>query len=192
MKSAGADDEAKVVKQMASGDEDLRLRLFQKAGLADDASTQELVEAVRQIPHARPAERSAKGVVESWRGTCSTKLLLLRAIAPELDLRFVNRVFRLTPSAARARLGERAAAALPSDGIVDVHTYATGVVRGRRVLIDVTFPDGKPWDGKSDMEMPWSTGEDFDAGDDPIASKEALVEQYGDPEARARLIQAIS
>lgn len=177
---------------MASDDEDLRSRFFERSRLRRDASLREVLEAIRQIPHARPAQRSAKGVVDSWRGTCSTKLLLLRAVAPELDLRFVNRVFRLTPSAARAKLGDRAAAALPAEGMVDVHTYATGVVHGRRIVIDVTFPDDKPWDGASDMEIPWPEGEDFDAGDDPIASKEALVERFGDAEARARLIEAIS
>jgi hypothetical protein len=177
---------------MTNPDEDLRHLFFQRAGIPPTASIQEVVEAVRQIPHARPSERSARGVVKSWRGTCSTKLLLLDAILPELDLRFVNRVFRLTPSAARAKLGERPAAALPPEGIVDVHTYATGVVEGRRIVIDVTFPGGSPWDGTSDMEIPWPLGEDFDAGDDPIASKEALIARLGDPKARARLIEAIS
>lgn len=171
---------------------DLRSRFLERAGLPPNAGARQVIEAVRAIPHARPAERSARGVVESWRGTCSTKLLLLRAISPELDLRFVNRVFRLTPEAARTRLGDRAADALPPEGIVDIHTFATALLEGRRVVIDVTFPGGPPWDGRSDMEVPWPDGEDLDAGDDPIASKEELVARLGDPAARARLIATIS
>jgi hypothetical protein len=177
---------------MTLSDERLRRGFFERAGLPPDAGPREIVEAVRAIPHARPAERSAGGVVSSWRGTCSTKLLLLRALCPQLDLRFVNRVFRLTRDAARARLGPRAAAAIVPEGIVDVHTFATALVSGRRVVIDVTFPGEPSWDGRSDMEIPWPTGEDFEAGDDPIAHKEELVARFGDPVARAKLIAAIT
>lgn len=96
------------------------------------------------------------------------------------------------PEAARATLGERAAAAIPADGLVDVHTFAIARLDGREVVIDVTFPSHRPWNGTDDMEVPWPEGDDFEAGGDPIAHKEMLVERFGDPEARGRFIAAIS
>ena len=174
------------------GSANLRSEFLERAGLDPNASIPEIVGAIRNIPHARPRERSARGVVESWRGTCSTKLLLLQAVCPELDLRFFNRVFRLTSEAARAKLGERAAEAIPPDGTIDVHTFAIARVGGRDIVIDVTFPSDIPWNGVDDMDVPWPDGEDFESPGDPIAHKEELVRRYGDPETRARLIAAIS
>ena len=163
---------------------------LRRAGMSDP-SDREVVNVIKNIPHGRPHTRSAKAVVEDWRGTCSTKLLLLREVCPELPIRFFNRVFRLKPEAALRFMGRDAARAVPADGMVDVHTYARVLVGDAWVRIDVTFP-GESWDGLSDMELPWGEGEDFDAGEDPIASKEALVERFGDPSLRARFIQAIS
>jgi hypothetical protein len=80
---------------------------------------------------------------------------------------------------------------LPSEGMIDVHTYARVCVQDRWVRIDLAFPD-EPWDGRSDMRDPWGGGDDFEAGTDPIAHKESLIAQLGDPALRARFIEAIS
>lgn len=170
---------------------DLYAEFVRKAGLKPDHSLRDLLEAIRSIPQGRPKERTARGVVESWRGTCSTKHLLLKELCPQLEIQFVHRVFRLLPDAAEERLGARVANLLPREGVVDVHTYATGMINGRRTVIDLTFP-GEEWDGKSDMRIPWENGNDYDAGVDPIATKEELVKLYGDPAAREILIKAIS
>ena len=173
-------------------DEDLYLRFSRRAGLGAQSTSVEIVEAVRAIPHGRPRERSARGVVEDWRGTCSTKHLLLRQLLPEADIGFVHRVFLLTREDARRWLGDDVAEVVPPGGMVDVHTYATGLIDGQRVTIDVTFPTDAAWDGNSDMPIPFPDGEDFDAGDDPIASKEELVRRKCDPQEREALIRAIS
>lgn len=172
--------------------ENLRARFLRRAGLAVEATPLEIIEAVRAIPHGRPRDRSAGGVVEDWRGTCSTKHLLLRKLLPQFDIRFVHRVFRLTPEAAREWLGDDVARVVPPEGMIDVHTYATAEVDGRRVNVDVTFPTGMPWDGRSDMPIPFRDGEDVYAGDDPISSKEILVTQRCDPSTRERLIAALT
>lgn len=174
------------------GSANLRSAFLERAGLDPNASIPEIVNAIRNIPHARPGERSARGVIESWRGTCSTKLLLLNAVCRELDLRFFNRVFRLTPDAARDKLGEGAAAAIPPNGTIDVHTFAIARLGGRDIVIDVTFPSDISWNGIDDMDVPWPDGEDFESPGDPIAHKEELVRRFGDPDVRARLIAAIS
>lgn len=163
---------------------------LRRVGMSDP-SVRDVVNAIKNVPHGRPRERSAKGVVEDWRGTCSTKLLLLREVCPELPMRLFNRVFRLTPQAALRLLGSDAAEVIPPEGMVDVHTYAKVLVGDAWVTVDLAFPDA-PWDGSSDMVVPWGEGEDFEAGDDPIASKEALVERFGNPLLRARFIGTIS
>lgn len=173
-------------------DEDLNQRFAARAGLGTRPTPVEIVEAVRAIPYGRPGERSARGVVKDWRGTCSTKHLLLRELLPEAEVRLVHRLFLLARESARRWLGDEAAELVPPAGMVDVHTYATGVINGRRVVIDVTFPREASWDGNSDMPIPFPDGEDFDAGDDPIASKEELVRRHCDPLLREALIAAIS
>jgi hypothetical protein len=75
-----------------------------KARLGTSADLVDVVEAIRSIPYGRPADCSAAGVVSEWRGTCSTKhALLLELISarwPDLGLRVVHRVYRLTPAIA--------------------------------------------------------------------------------------------
>jgi hypothetical protein len=175
---------------MADADTDIRQSFLRRAGL-EKPTVSDVVNAIKAIPHGRPRERSAAGVVEDWRGTCSTKLLLLRQVCPDLRLRFFNRVFRLTPGAAKAYLGPEAASVIPPEGMIDVHTYARVLMGDAWVLIDLAFP-GESWDGSSNMTVPWAEGEDFEAGDDPIVHKETLVGRFGDPQVRARLIEVIS
>jgi hypothetical protein len=167
---------------------DLREALLRRAGLTDPTFV-EVVNAIKSIPHGRPRDRSARGVVEDWRGTCSTKLLLLRELYPDVPMRFFNRVFRLTPDAALTHLGPEAADAVPPEGLIDVHTFAR--VGEDQLLVDLSLP-GEGWDGTGDMAVAWGEGEDFEAGDDPIAHKESLVRKFGDPDVRDRFIRAFS
>ena len=173
----------------------LRDRFITRAGLSDQPSLWEIVEAVREIPYARPSERTPEGVVQDWRGTCSTKhalLVELLADRPETDIQLVHRVYRIDRKGAERQFGPSVASAVPPRGLVDVHTYATLLVDGRRVRIDVTFPGSKLWDGTSDMELACGDGDDHPAGDDPWELKDALVEGYCDPSVRELFIEALS
>jgi hypothetical protein len=175
-------------------DDDLRNRFLARAGLSGEPSLWDLVESVRAIPYGRNMDRTPAGVIGEWKGTCSTKHALLAALLesrPEFDLELVHRVYRVTPDEARERFGEEAARAVPDGGLTDVHTYATLVVQGRRVRVDVTFP-GPLWDGRSDMELACGEGDDYPAGDDPWALKESLVAQHCDPGVREPFIAALS
>lgn len=151
---------------------DVWLDFSRKSGLGRTSSLRDVVEAVRHIPYGRPTERTAKGVLEEWRGTCSTKHELLALLArdrwPELFPRIMHRVYTLTPTVARRLFGDSASAVVPPAGVVDVHTYMTAVVEGRQIVIDTTVP-GTPWDGRSDMALACNKGIDFDGGDDPRA-----------------------
>ena len=173
--------------------EDLRKRFRKRAGLPERPSLWEIVEAVREIPYKRNSDRSPSGVVEEWVGTCSTKHALLAELLedrPEFDLQLVHRVYRLDREQARELFGDETAAFVPADGLVDVHTYATVRIEGRRVRIDVTFP-GPLWDGRSDMTLACGEGEDHVASEDPWALKAQLVAQHCDPAVREPFIESL-
>lgn len=166
-----------------------------RGGLDDDADLREVVEAIRRIPYGRPTDRSPAGVVAEWRGTCSTKHELLARFLnerwPGVRPRIVHRVFTLTPSIAERLFGESAAGVVPTDGIVDVHTYMTIGVDGRRVRVDVTVP-GTAWNGHDDLELTCGDGRDAEAGDDPAATKAMLVGSFCDVAERERVIAALA
>ncbi len=165
--------------------------------LADVTRTDGLgpvVEAIRSVPYGRPEPRTEEGLLEQWRGTCSTKhALLVRCLielAPGANPRIFHRVYRITAEAAKGMLGPKAAAAVPPEGLTDVHTYVIATLNGRDVVLDVTFP-GPPWDEASDMHIAASEGQDVPAGADPVATKAALVVKYCDPTLREPFIAAL-
>lgn len=167
-----------------------------RAGLPSTATPVAVVEAVRSIPYGRPAVRSVDGVLDEWRGTCSTKHALLAAVLfeqwPRTDPRTVHRVYHLTPEEALAHFGENAAAIVPAEGIRDVHRYLTVDIDGR-VTIDITFPDSTPiWDGRTSMPLCCGSGTDYVAGADPDADKRELEAAFCDPAVRERFIAALS
>ena len=170
-------------------------KFLDKARLKRSDGVHGLVDALRAVPYGRPDPRTEEGLVEQWTGTCSTKHSLLvrclHEVAPESNPRLVHRVYRVTADAALERFGAAAAATVPLEGLVDVHTYAVVTLRGRDVVVDVTFP-GPPWDGVSDMPVAAAEGEDVPAGSDPAATKEALVEAHCDPVVREPFIAALA
>ncbi len=154
----------------------------------------ELVESVRQLPYGRPSEPTPEAMLREGRGTCSAKhLYLLRELAarfPETEPELVHRVYRVTPDAAGERWGERVAATVPPEGLVDVHRYLTAAVGGRRIVIDATFP-GEPWDGHSSLPLACGPGEDHPAGADPTRAKRELERLHCDPAVREPFIAAL-
>ena len=169
--------------------------LIVRAGLSENASLEEVVEAVRSMPYGRPMERSARGALAEWRGTCSTKHALLAAVLaehwPHTEPQLVHRVYRCTPEDAARSFGPAAAAAVPEEGLWDVHRYLTIELNGNRVVIDVTFPSGPGWDGASSMPVACGRGTDHAAGSDPDADKRVLEEAHCDPSVREPFIAAL-
>lgn len=153
------------------------------------------VEAVSQIPYGRPAELSPEGVLADWRGTCSTKhMLLARLIGeawPELPFSLWHRVYTVNQNWAISRWGPAVAETIPPEGLVDVHTFARVTLDAFELVIDVTFPV-ETWDGRSDMAVACGPGADQPAGADPLATKAALVARHCDPPAREAFLAALS
>lgn len=166
-----------------------------KAGLRSAPDFREVVEAVRRIPYGRPTHRTAEGLVEEWRGTCSTKHELLDALTrsrwPELDPRIVHRVYRLTPNVAIRLFGDDAATVVPTEGLTDVHTYMTVLIADHRTAIDATVP-GPPWDGRSGMTLACGDGTDVEGGSVPRATKERLVREHCDTALRDRVVERLA
>lgn len=126
-----------------------------KAGTSDP-TLREGVLAVSAIPYGRPSDLSAEGVLREWRGTCSTKHLLLLAL---IDQRWtkvrptlIHRVYTLTKPQALETWGPDVAASVPIQGLVDVHTYMTATISHQTTAIDVTFRVDE-WDGQSSMAI---------------------------------------
>jgi hypothetical protein len=169
--------------------------LIARAGLAESASLAEVVEAVHSMPYGRPTERSAAGALADWRGTCSTKHALLAAVLaehwPRTQPQVVHRVYRCTPEDAARSFGPAAAAAVPAEGLWDVHRYLTIELNGNRVVLDVTFPSGRAWDGASSMPVACGRGTDHAAGRDPDAEKRILEAAHCDPGVREPFIAAL-
>ncbi|MFC3382614.1 hypothetical protein [Couchioplanes azureus] len=152
--------------------------------------------AVHSMPYGRPAERSARGALAEWRGTCSTKHALLAAVLaerwPHVEPQLVHRVYRCTPRDAARSFGARAAAAVPEEGLWDVHRYLTIRLGGEPVVIDVTFAGHRGWDGAGSMPVACGPGTDHTAGPDPDADKRALEQAHCDPGVREPFIAALA
>jgi len=164
-----------------------------KAGTSDP-TLREIVLAVSAIPYGRPSDLSAKGVLREWRGTCSTKHLLLLALVDQrwtnLHPTLIHRVYKLTKSEALETWGPDVAESVPIQGLVDVHTYMTATISNQATTIDVTFPVDE-WDGQSSMAIWAQSGEDVPAGSDPLRTKADLVAQWCDPAVREPFIAAL-
>jgi hypothetical protein len=165
-------------------------------GRADaGASLVELVEAVRALPYGRPSDRTVAGMLREHRGTCSTKHLFLADVLaerfPETAPMIVHRVYTLDRARARDLFGAAVAERMPDRGLVDVHRYITIALDGQRIEIDATFP-GPAWDGRSPLALACGPGQDYPAGDDPDAEKQALEQQHCDPAVREPFIAALA
>jgi hypothetical protein len=153
-----------------------------------------LAVAVSRIPYGRASAPTAEAVLREQRGTCSTKHLLFAAQAPLVDpgvrVELVHRVYRVERVDAERRWGPDVAAAVPPDGLVDVHTYAV-VHRGdAATVVDVTFPIDD-WDGRTDLPLACASGDDVPAGPDPLRTKAELVERHCEPAVREPFIAAL-
>jgi hypothetical protein len=154
-----------------------------------------LVIALSRIPYGRNREARAEAVVDEWRGTCSTKHLLLRDLVaerwPTQQLELWHRPYLVTRELAGDAWGQDVATAVPEAGLIDVHTFATVEVSGRRVFLDVTasLPG---WDGLSDIPLQCGPGSDILATGEPLRIKKAIVETYCDPTVREPFIAALT
>jgi hypothetical protein len=172
----------------------LLAQLEERSGVGE-LNFADAVLAISRIPYGRPDERSPEGVLNEWRGTCSTKHLLLADIAcerwPQTEPRVWHRVYRVTRELAANRWGPRTALLVPLDGLVDVHTFAVVTLGTADIVVDATFPVHE-WDGAHDMMLACGPGDDYPAGRDVLGSKAQLVDRWCDPALREPFIASLA
>lgn len=160
-----------------------------------DDALRDLVESVHQLPYGRPSDRTVASMLAERRGTCSTKheflAAELRKHFPATKPRVIHRVYRLDRADASALFGPTVAAAVPAEGLVDVHRYLMIDMSDVAVAIDATFP-GTPWDGRTSMRLACGAGDDYPCEGDPIAAKRALEAAFCTPSVREPFIAALA
>ena len=114
--------------------------LLAEAG-APDAPT--AFRLVRDMPYVRATDRRPETIIREWRGTCSGKHYLLRALFAELGLRArlmaCTSVRTFTPETLSPGLYELLA---PVNGrFVDIHNYLIlQLPDGGEMVVDATWP----------------------------------------------------
>lgn len=170
--------------------------LIRHTGLGAEAGWVDVVNAVATIPYGRAGGSTPADVLAAGRGTCSTKhYLLADALAegwPQLNVTLWHRVYRLTPSQAQSLFGPKAGEAIPSEGLVDVHTYLQVDPGTGPLVVDATFPLDQPWDGTSAMPLRCAEGLDVPGGPSPVQTKQRLVRLHCDSTVREPFIASLA
>jgi acyl dehydratase len=167
-----------------------------RAGIDGSVSWIDVVNGVAAIPYGRTHNRAPADTLAAWRGTCSTKHSLLRALLaegwPELAVGTWHRIYRIDRESAAELFGQTAAATVPATGLVDVHTYLTVDVGERPLLVDATFPVSTPWAGDDHMPLSCGDGIGIAGGRFPDRTKRHLVALHCDAPAREAFIAALT
>jgi hypothetical protein len=154
----------------------------------------ELVEAVRMLPPGGGPEQTPQGMLRQARGTSAPKHLFLAQVLaqsfPSTDPQIVHRVHRLLPERAAELYGAQVAAALPPEGIVDVHRYLLVDLGAGHVALDATTA-GDPWDARSPLPPVCGPGTDVIATDDPERERGELEAEHCDAQARAPFLAVV-
>ena len=162
---------------------------------------------VRDMPYKRASDRQPKTLIREWRGTCSGKHYLLKAIFAELGLsarlmactNVTQFDLRKEPDAVRDILAD-------VDGrFVDVHNYLVLDLPGGEMIVDATWPlSAKRFD--LPVNESFKLGENqriactpletwvVPEGSDPQTFKEKLLEENFSPRelaARDEFIRAL-
>lgn len=164
-------------------------------------------ELVRDMPYLRASDRRPETTIREWRGTCSGKHYLLKALFEELGLKSrliaASHTFHIDPEEAPEDLRADLEAA---DGqVVDIHNYLVLELPEGEMIVDATWPLGSDRYGLTVNEafvlgqnqetacLPgriWVVPEDSD----PQALKDRLLEEaftWGELDLRDRVIRAL-
>jgi hypothetical protein len=162
---------------------------------------------VRDMPYGRASSREPLITIREWRGTCSGKHYLLRALFAELGLRadLLACTTRITAADA-ANLPSNVKELLREGPVIDIHNYLILHTPTGPMIVDATWPlEAQSFGLPINEEFVW--GRDMVLACDPIvhqivpddadpqAFKEALLRQsaHGDDLARRdAVIEAIS
>jgi hypothetical protein len=154
--------------------------------------------AVRNLAYASDGNRDPARVIDTKRGACTGKHLLLRDllrhIGEKADVELVAGDFAAGMPQV-ASMPEALRAWISTGGIRDFHCYVVWTDAGREVKLDATWPDmmepfgyavNSGWDGKGDTRIALNPDGIKVRDEDVIARKEALLATLSDQQRRDR------
>jgi hypothetical protein len=100
-------------------------------------------------------------------------------------------VYELSRSRAHELLGATVAAAVPVDGLIDVHGFLTIVLKASASAWTQRSPE-HPGTAAHRSPLACGEGHDYDAGQDPDADKRALERLHCTPAVREPFIAALT
>ncbi len=181
--------------------------LFEDGAIIDAAQAFELV---RDMPYERPSEPRPETVIEEWRGTCSSKHLLLSALLRELgrDNVVMTVLHEFTPRNS-AWLPPHLLAEVQREPVPDVHNFLMVEDEAGWFAVDATWPlaaralgleVNEEWRPGRNMAIAADVDEVYDTPDDehPLDFKARVLEHHvgesGTParERRERFIEELA
>lgn len=151
---------------------------------------------VRDMPYQRASSRDPLTIIEEWRGTCSGKHYLLKAVLAEMGfpskLIACTQDIRLPPERLPAKYRY-----LVEKPVVDVHNFLMVQTPEGEMIVDATWPVATEPMGTV-VNREWIWGEDMNIacapieswvvpeGQDPQAFKESLLRRLYSPEELER------
>ncbi len=106
---------------------------------AEALSIEDAFALIREMPYARASTHEPSGIIAEWRGTCSTKHELLRAVLAEAGLKSsmiaCTQEIKLPPNADPELL-----TLTGGQSVVDVHNYLVVHAPEGDMRVDVTWP----------------------------------------------------
>lgn len=170
--------------------------------LGRPAELRELCLCIRDMPYKRPSRMADPDVILSeWRGTCSSKHILLVHLLRRLGIAANLYMGRYSIAPAQTPLPADLLRNLrrPEELFWDVHNYARADVNDASRLIDVTWPSTlahhgffrvtQRWDGRSDFRLAADVNEEraITPDADGLDAKKAWLEALNsEASARAR------
>lgn len=137
---------------------------------------------VRDMPYRRASDRQPETLIKEWRGTCSGKHYLLRALYEQLGYR--SRVIACTSvdMIAEDKVPEEIHDLWVAAGgrFVDVHNYLVLSLPGGEMVVDATWPAGNERYGLK-VNKEFVLGQDQQIACTPLQSW--VVPKDGDPQS---------
>jgi hypothetical protein len=148
---------------------DTTVRIFlERADLAATTRIVDLFRAVRRIPYAVTGDRTARGVVERWSGSCSGKHILLSMVLGHFG--HSSRIATIETTADRglpehSRVARRIIELANANVIPDFHHFVQVRCEDHWIDLDATwddslesfgFPVNRNWDGTSNTRIAFS------------------------------------
>lgn len=166
---------------------------------AETAIVPAIYHAVRNLTYASDGNRAPEAVIETGKGSCTGKHLLLRDLlrhaGETADVEFIEGDFAASMPVV-ATMPDELKAWVSSGGISDFHCYVVWQGGEREVKLDATWPNrlaplgyqvNAQWDGTGDTRIAIADGIVRGRAEDVLERKAALLGTLTEKQIRDRL-----